>query len=592
MKHLLSILAALLFIINISIAQSVKQEIRIIGGKKYIIYQIKAGETWASIAEKSGITERSLIDANKQANGSLKSVVTLKVPIEKSTKIILNENTLNSEKVIQGEPVTLLKTADSIENKIIGKELIKEKKGTSTLAVYKIGTGDNIDDLAKHYNCTVEEIISQNNLVSSTLIPGKIIRIPVNKSAIESNTNKKTAFVSTSKNETKKAVIDTLLKTKNNVYIPEVDTNKVLGKENYQLTADSTQNQTSNKPKIFGTALRTEIKGNKTLTIYKTGNGDNINTLAQYFNSSVKDIQTQNNLINSKLLPGKILKIWSGNIETLKEETIEKNIQVEKSIESNKTIIKTKKNETVSGKKNTIDANHIAKIEPKKEAKKIQTIQTKNNINEASKNNFSNLSTDKIIELEESVLNNTQEISKEINANELHANTNVGDTKVGFTHSVLAGETIELIAKKYKISISDIANWNNLNQNKIRVGQELIVNFKRANLPYLLANSMSPELTKKLKNTDKTASVKFVEEKGLCFLSDEKFMGIAHRNAPVGTLLLLTSTENYKKIYVRVTSVLANSNADVIIQVDKHTAKEMAFNSSLTNVLLSYSTIE
>ena len=58
------------------------------------------------------------------------------------------------------------------------------------------------------------------------------------------------------------------------------------------------------------------------------------------------------------------------------------------------------------------------------------------------------------------------------------------------------------------------------------------------------------------------------------------------------SLLLLTSTENYKKIYVRVTSVLANSNADVIIQFDKHTAKEMAFNSSLTNVLLSYSTIE
>jgi LysM repeat protein len=581
MKHLLSVLAALLFIINISIAQSVKQEIRIIGGKKYIIYQIKAGETWASIAEKSGITERSLIDANKQANGSLKSVVTLKVPIEKSTKIILNENTLNSEKVIQGEPVTLLKTADSIEKKIIGKELVKEKKGTSTLAVYKIGTGDNIDDLAKHYNCTVEEIISQNNLVSSTLIPGKIIRIPVKKSAIESNTNKKTAFVSTSKNETKKAVIDTLLKTKNNVYIPEVDTNKVLAIAKKQLTnknnSDSVQNQTSNKPKIFGTALRTEIKGNKTLTIYKTGSGDNINSLAQYFNSSVNGIQTQNNIINNKLLPGKILKIWSKNIDTLKEETIEKNIQVEKSIESNKITIKTKKNETVSGKKNTLDANHIAKIEPK---------------NKASKNNFGNLSTDKIIESEESVLNNTQEISKGINANELHANTNVGDTKVGFTHSVLAGETIELIAKKYKISISDIANWNNLNQNKIRVGQELIVNFKRANLPYLLANSMSPELTKKLKNTDKTASVKFVEEKGLCFLSDEKFMGIAHRNAPVGTLLLLTSTENYKKIYVRVTSVLANSNADVIIQVDKHTAKEMAFNSSLTNVLLSYSTIE
>jgi LysM repeat protein len=584
MKHLLSILAALLFIINISIAQTVKQEIRIIGGKKYIIYQIKAGETWASIAEKSGITERSLIDANKQANGSLKSVISLKVPIEKSTKIILNENALSSEKVNSLETVTV----DSIEKKILGKELVKEKKGTITLAVYKIGTDDNIDDLAKQYNCKVEEIISQNNLISSTLIPGKIIRIPVKKLAVESIANKKSGLISSSKNETQKAVIDTASKTKNNIYKPEIDTNKILGKENNQLTAVSIQNQTGNKPKIFGTALRTEIKGNKTLTVYKTGNGDNINTLAKYFNSSANDIQTQNNLVNSKLIPGKILKIWSGNIDTLKEETIEKNIQAVKSIDSNKITIKTKKNETISGKKNTINVNPIAK----NEAKEIKTIKAKINKSEGTKNNFSNLSTDKISELEENVLKNTQEFSKEINSNELHSNTNVGDTKASYTHSVLAGETIEMIAKKYKISVSDIANWNNLNQNKIRVGQELIVNFKRANLPYLLANSMSPELTKQLKNTDKTASVKFVEEKGLCFLTEEKFIGIAHRNAPVGTLLLLTSTENYKKKYVRVTSNLINSNVDVIIQVDKKTAKELSFNSSLTNVLLSYSTIE
>ena len=79
MKHLISIFTALFFIINIANAQTVNSEIRIIGGKKYLIYNIKAGETWASIAEKSGITERSLIDANEQANGSLKNVATLKV---------------------------------------------------------------------------------------------------------------------------------------------------------------------------------------------------------------------------------------------------------------------------------------------------------------------------------------------------------------------------------------------------------------------------------------------------------------------------------------------------------------------------------
>jgi len=103
MKHLLSIFTALFFIINIANAQTVNSEIRIIGGKKYLIYNIKAGETWASIAEKSGITERSLIDANEQANGSLKNVATLKVPIKKSTKNVLNENTLNNKNSIKIE---------------------------------------------------------------------------------------------------------------------------------------------------------------------------------------------------------------------------------------------------------------------------------------------------------------------------------------------------------------------------------------------------------------------------------------------------------------------------------------------------------
>jgi hypothetical protein len=250
-----------------------------------------------------------------------------------------------------------------------------------------------------------------------------------------------------------------------------------------------------------------------------------------------------------------------------------------------------KKNDNILEEENMVEANQITENDATNETKEIKetpTIQTKINKIDSSKNNTSV----PIIEKNDDLASNALKFAKEINAKDLHANSNVGDTKVGFTHSVLAGETIEMIAKKYKISISDIANWNNLNQNKIRVGQELIVNFKRANKPYLLANSISPETKNQLKNSDQSANIKLVEEKGLCFLSDEKFIGIAHKNAPIGTLLLLTNSENYKKIYVRVTSVLVNSNADVVIQVDKHTAKEMAFNSSLTNVLLSYSTIE
>ncbi len=336
MKHILSIFAAILFIINIVNAQTEKYETRLINGKPFIIYQIKEGETWANIAEKFGIAERSLIDANKQANGSLKNVVTLKVPIEKSTNNAFNENTINNKNSIQIEPEKALNDTDSNKNKV--------------------------------------------------------------------------------------------------------------------------------------------IKSNKS--------------------KAVKKYYLGNPLIE----------------------------------------------------KSTV--------------------------------------------LEDNLIKKTEDLTKELNKKELQSNSNIGETKVGLTHIVLDGETIEFVAKKYKITISDIANWNNLNQNKIRVGQELIVSLKSNNNPNLLSKAINPESNNKIKNSEIAGNFRFVEEKGLCFLSEKKFIGIAHNNAPVGTLLLLTNTENYKKIYVRVTSILINSNEDVIIQVDKNTAKELAFNSSLTNVSLSYSTIE
>jgi len=444
MKHLLSLLATLLYIINISNAQTVKNEIRVIGGKKYIIYNIKAGETWASIAEKSGITERSLIDANKQANGSLKNVATVKVPTEKSTKNLLNENTINDEKAIPlSKKLTdtlLTNNANTNISKIIGSEIRKEDKGSKSIVVYKVGTGDNIYDLAKRYNSKVEDIITQNNLVSNTLVPGKIIKIPTKNSLVESIIHENNKPVSSSIIETKKTAID---------------------------------------------SVKVAIK----------------------------------NKIDTKTVTKKSNK----NSQTIKTETNKKE--------------------------------------------------------EIKKYDWNDPSIEKSIVLEDNAKKTAADLSQEINLDELQSNSR--NNKIVYTHSVLAGETIEKIAKKYKISISDIANWNNLNQNKIRVGQELIV---------LSKNDIKSNI--KTNNSKSSGNFRYIEEKGLCFISDKKFIGIAHRNAPIGTLLLLTSTENYKKIYVRVTSILVNSNEDVIIQVDNKTAKELAFNSDLTNVLISYNTIE
>jgi LysM repeat protein len=144
-----------------------------------------------------------------------------------------------------------------------------------------------------------------------------------------------------------------------------------------------------------------------------------------------------------------------------------------------------------------------------------------------------------------------EDMVKNMNLNEVHANSNPGETKESYTHLVLPGEKIETIAKKYKISINDIANWNNLYQNRIRVGQDLIVNAARARKPYLALNSIDNKTIGAIKKTDKSSQVKNTVEKGLCLFKDDKFIGIAHKSLPIGTLVLITSTENFKKIYAR-----------------------------------------
>jgi LysM repeat protein len=687
MKHLLYILTALFYTINISSAQTGNYETRIINGKQNIIYHVKAGETWASIAQKLGISERSLIDQNKQTNGSLKGVTTLKVLMDKSTKSTSSVIIKNTETEAPVELNSLPKFGDEIEikktktekPKIYGQELRTEYRGANSLAVYKIGAGDNINDLAKYYNCKVEEIITQNNLVSNTLTAGKILKIP-----IQTSTNENSTAIS-NKDIVQETIVDIQLNSneKTNT-IEKSETTQVLepnevnqnyvtrtirGKEYiiYEVKPKDTWKSIATKFDVIESRLKSvNIQTNGSLVGVKTikipsektalsktnitqksnGNSENNLTeaekLKQKYIEDNSEKESPNVTINNKTETNNNINAEEPKIQLKANETIIGNYLVLKKL--NKLFIKhvvisgedltrvSKEHYTTFAK--VVSANnlkitklHTGQIlflptnkqvlfkltgldfdeveKSKNEQKSIdnnnvsyRNIKYKSNVSE---NNISDTSTrynwgDPLI-LKPTILDSNAkktalDLSKEINANELHANSNSGETKTNYTHSVLAGESIDYIAKKYKISISDISNWNNLYQNRIRVGQDLIVNLNRARKPYLSINSVSPESNKQIKNFDKSDRVKNVEERGLCLLIDENFIGVAHKSVPVGTLLLLTSTENFKKIYVRVTSILENSNADIVLQVDKTVAKQLAFNSSLTNILLSYSLVD
>jgi len=311
--------------------------------------------------------------------------------------------------------------------------------------------------------------------------------------------------------------------------------------------------------------------------------GEDLTRISKINYTTNSKIISANNLKSSKVNTGQILLVPTNkkNIKTLTGLDYD---QIEK--EKNKATIS---NENEKNENENIATNSNA-FENVKGVSKVEKQTTTND--SLIRYNWG----DKLIAttsiLDSNAKKTIEDMAKNMNLNEVHANSNPGETKESYTHVVLPGEKIETIAKKYKISINDIANWNNLYQNRIRVGQDLIVNAARARKPYFALNSIDNKTNSAIKKTDKSSQVKNTEEKGLCLFKDDKFIGIAHKNLPIGTLILITSTENYKKIYARITSNLVDSNNGIIIQIDKTLAKQLAFNSELTNVIINYALVE
>ncbi len=451
--------------------------------------------------------------------------------------------------------------------KIYGKELKTEFRGEKVLTIYRVGNGDNINNLAKYFNSTVSEISTQNNLINNSISEGKILKILGRASTKD------------------KAIADSIkVNNKSNIASNETDKQESISDQIKSDVADV-------KPNVDETI--SNLKPNETvlgeyLVVKKIGklyikhvviSGEDLTRIAKETYTTNSKIISTNNLKTPKISTGQILLVPTNKQTLLKLTGLDFDEVERRNNEKRLT-----ENNSITTTNNTRSNNGVTD----------EKINIKNNqrTDSSQRYNWGDPIIITVDALDSNAKKTAADVSKEINAKEIHANANAGETKESYTHSVQVGETIEYIAKKYKISTSDIANWNNLYQNRIRVGQDLIVNLERARKPYLPLNSVSPETNKQIQNSDKSNRVKYVEEKGLCLFTNETFIGVAHKNVPVGTLLLLTSTENYKKIYVRVTSILENSNKDIILQVDKTIAKQLAFNSELTNVYLSYGLVE
>ncbi|MCX8056361.1 MAG: LysM peptidoglycan-binding domain-containing protein [Ignavibacteria bacterium] len=160
--------------------------------------------------------------------------------------------------------------------------------------------------------------------------------------------------------------------------------------------------------------------------------GESLVLIANRYNVSVSDLKAWNNLRSSRLRYGQKLKIYSEPIEKM----------------------------YASSKKSLPDYYVVRRGET------LSDISRKFRISISDLKDWNNLKGDRVVAGQRLVI--SSDIGK----------TSKGDnvSKRRMYHTVKPGESLITIAKKYKMSVSELKRINNIRSNKIRAGQKLLVN--------------------------------------------------------------------------------------------------------------------
>ena len=146
----------------------------------FMEYVVKKGDTLYGIGKQFGVSVPDLIDANQLTNSSLKIGQILKIPIDDDSSYVVQKgDTLYSISKKYGIPVAELMEMNHLTSQIlsIGQILDLSNDSHSSSNYYVVQKGDTLYSIAKKYNLSVSDLISFNQLMSTTLTIGQTLSL-------------------------------------------------------------------------------------------------------------------------------------------------------------------------------------------------------------------------------------------------------------------------------------------------------------------------------------------------------------------------------------------------------------------------------
>ena len=388
------------------------------------LHSVKKGETLFSISKLYNISIDELKNINKTIKGKIHPGQRLQVTlplvpvkrelatmVEESSKVTTHKvlsretlfgisksynipvdelkkmNNMADSKIHQGQELKVIQMNDlnTQEDKKEIRQESKTFKSEKEISL-KIKKGETLGSIAKANNTTVDELKKLNNLNSSKIHQGQVIKI-----------NQKT------EDKTQEAVADKI----------EKKTSKTIEKP----------------------------------VSIKIHQGETLGGIAKANNTTVGELKRINNLKDSKLHLGQVLKL---------NQNVEPNTQ-------NRVAESTDKKK--EGKAEYKGSSITHKI---KRGESLIMIAKDNNISVEELKEMNNLTDSKIRFGQELKLSQSAEKKKPVDSK-------VEKESKSIAHKVKSGESFYSIAKLYGCSVDELKNWNQKSGSKIKVGQKIII---------------------------------------------------------------------------------------------------------------------
>lgn len=312
-------------------------------------------------------------------------------------------------------------------------------------AVHTIRRGETISGIAKRYKVSNNVLLEVNKLTrSKRLKVGATLVIPV-------KSNSAAAIVEAQKN---KEIAD------------RQRYNKI--KEEGRKFAASTAAMNSSQRRTVRTASQTYVPSGRAKIVYRVKAGETIGHIAEWFNVRASHIRNWNNISYGRYIyPGQRLAIWVPE----EKYTSYKSLAEKSFDEKQKSISQSAKRKKTSEK---IERSGIGWVQHKvKRGETLEKIAGQYDVAIADLKSWNRLKTSRIQageSLEVFAPDQTDEPADEPAMKNHRTNGTAGKTA---TYVVKRGDTLEKIAEKYSVTISELKKWNDLKSSRITVGQKL-----------------------------------------------------------------------------------------------------------------------